>query len=251
VGKDPPLGLSPVPSTVPPRRPTTGQEAPYSIAVAAQPLRLIVVDDHQMVLDGLIAMLGRHADRAVVVGATTDPDRAAQLARDQDPDVALVDLRMRTTTGIELCEVLHRVDPELKVVILTVYDDEQYLFRALQAGAAGYLGKQVTAEQLCEALERVAAGETVVDPGLAGRVARSAAQLERGEFWPGAHLGLTQRESEVLALMVRGHSNRAIAQRLTLGEETVKTHVRSILRKLGVADRTQAVAFAIREGLYL
>jgi DNA-binding NarL/FixJ family response regulator len=218
--------------------------------VPGQPLRLLVVDDHPMVLDGLAAMLAPHKDRVLVVASTTDPDRAAQLVRDSDPDVALVDLRMRTTTGIDLCEALHRVDEDLKVVILTVYDDEQYLFRALQAGAAGYLGKQVRAEELCEALERVAAGETVVDPGLAGRVARSAARLERGEYWPGAHLGLTQRESEVLGLLVGGHSNRAIAERLTLGEETVKTHVRGILRKLGVTDRTQAVAFAIREGIF-
>ena len=93
-------------------------------------------------------------------------------------------------------------------------------------------------------------GEIVVDPALAGRVALSASRLARGEFWSGAHLGLGQRESAVLELMVQGHSNRVIASRLMLGEETIKTHVSSIYRKLGVSDRTQAVAFALREGVF-
>jgi len=97
----------------------------------------------------------------------------------------------------------------------------------------------------------VRGGEIVIDPSLAGRVALSAARLQRGEFWAGAHLGLTQRESQVLELIVRGHSNHTIASRLLLGDETVKTHVRGIYRKLGVSDRSQAVAFALREGVFL
>jgi len=136
-------------------------------------------------------------------------------------------------------------------VMLTVHDDEQYLFQALRAGAKGYLTKQVSAEELIAHLERVRDGEVVIEPSLAGQVAQSAARLHRGEFWPGAHLGLTQRESEVLELLVQGQSNRAIAGRLVLGEETIKTHVRGVYRKLGVGDRSQAVAFALREGLYL
>ncbi len=136
------------------------------------------------------------------------------------------------------------------MVLLTVYDDEQYLYQALRAGAAGYLLKQVDAPDLVRHLERVVAGEVVVDPALAGRVARSAARLEAGEFWPGAHLGLTQRESEVLALIVAGLSNRAIAAKLVVGEETVKSHARGIYRKLEVTDRAGAVAVALREGLF-
>ncbi|MGH9122589.1 MAG: response regulator transcription factor, partial [Acidimicrobiales bacterium] len=136
------------------------------------------------------------------------------------------------------------------VVLLTVYDDEQYLFEGLRAGASGYLTKQVVADELIGHLHRVMRGEVVVDPALAGRVALSAARLHRGEFWPGARLGLSQRESEVLELMVRGASNRAIASRLHLGEETVKSHASGIFRKLEVGDRTQAVAFALREGIF-
>lgn len=215
------------------------------------PMRLLLVDDHQMVLDGLTAMLRPHADKAVVVASTTDAHEACRLAVEASPDVALVDVRMRSLSGLELCAELGRVAPATRVVLLTVYDDEQYLFEGLRAGAAGYLIKQVVADELLGHLRRVLQGETVIDPSLAGRVALSAARLHRGEFWPGAHLGLSQRESEVLELLVRGHSNRAIAARLVLGEETIKTHTRAIYRKLGVADRGQAVAFALREGVFV
>jgi DNA-binding NarL/FixJ family response regulator len=222
-----------------------------SASDSAPPIRLLIVDDHQMVLDGLRAMLRPHASAAEVVGSTTDPAEALRLVVDLAPDVALVDVRMKATSGLELCAELLRLAPETKVVLLTVYDDEQYLFEGLRAGAAGYLTKQVLAEELLTQLRRVLAGDIVVDPSLAGRVALSAARLHRGEFWPGASLGLTRRESEVLELMVRGNGNRAIAARLVLGEETIKTHVRSIYRKLGVADRAQAVAAALREGTFL
>ena len=216
-----------------------------------KPVRVLLVDDHQVVLEGLGSMLASHSARVTILGATTDPDEARRLAVELAPDIALVDVRMRSSSGLELCDELRRVAPDVKVVLLTVYDDEQYLFEGLRAGASGYLIKQVVAEELLAHLRRVLDGEIVIDPSLAGRVALSAARLHRGEFWSGAHLGLSQRESEVLELMVRGQSNRSIASRLIIGEETVKTHVRSIFRKLGVTDRTQAVAFALREGIFL
>ena len=196
-------------------------------------------------------MLRPHADAVEIVASTTSPSEARRLAVDHRPDVALVDVRMRTTSGLELCEELLTAAPDTKIVLLTVYDDEQYLFEGLRAGASGYLTKQILAEELLTQLRRVLEGETVVDPSLAGRVALTAARLDRGEFWPGASLGLTQRESEVLHLIVQGHSNRAMAAHLVLGEETIKTHVRSIYRKLGVSDRSQAVAFALREGTFV
>ena len=134
--------------------------------------------------------------------------------------------------------------------MLSVYDDEQYLFQALRVGASGYLLKSITSEELVRQLEFVRCGETVIDPVLAARAVDTAARLQRDEYWPGARQGLTQRESEILSYMVTGLSNRGIASRLVIGDETVKSHLRSIYRKLGVSDRTSAVATALREGIY-
>lgn len=215
-----------------------------------RPIQLVLVDDHRMVIDGLVAMLSRHQDTVEVVGQATSRDEAMQVLRKTEPDMVLLDVRLRGDSGLDLCREILSFTPDCKVVFLTVYDDEQYLFQALRAGAAGFLLKRVEAEELVEHLERVREGVTVVDPMLAGRVAESAARLHRGEFWPGAHLGLTQRESEVLGLMVAGHSNRALAAELVISEETVKSHTRSVYRKLDVADRSEAVAMALREGLF-
>ena len=166
------------------------------------------------------------------------------------PDVVLCDVRLRGSSGLDLCRRLIEADPDCRVLLLSVYDDEQYLFQALRAGAAGYLLKRVSGEELVRSLEQVQAGETVVDATMAARVASAAARLDSGEFWPGAQLGLSQRESEVLGLIVAGLSNRAIARRLFIGEETVKSHARAIYRKLGVSDRAAAVAAALREGVF-
>ncbi|MEN3315220.1 MAG: hypothetical protein V7605_1454 [Acidimicrobiaceae bacterium] len=214
------------------------------------PVRLLLVDDHQVVLEGLASMLASQSERVVIVGATTEPHRAVDLTGELGPDIVLLDIRLRGASGLDLCQELISEHPGIKVVFFTVYDDEQYLFQALRVGAAGFLLKTTTAPELASHLERVMEGDVAIDPSLAGRVAITAAHLQSGEFWPGARLGLTQRESEVLELMVRGLSNRAIAQRLYIGEETVKTHARGVYRKLEAADRSQAVATALREGIF-
>jgi DNA-binding NarL/FixJ family response regulator len=215
-----------------------------------EPVRVLLVDDHQVVLEGLSSMLASQSARVIILGATTDPDEATRLAGELQPDVVLLDVRLRGASGLDLGKELIRRHPAIKVVFFTVYDDEQYLFQALRVGAAGFLLKTTTAPELASHLERVMEGDVAIDPALAGRVAMTAAHLQSGEFWPGARLGLTQRESEVLELMVRGLSNRAIGQRLFIGEETVKTHARGIYRKLEVGDRAQAIATALREGIF-
>ena len=203
-----------------------------------------------MVLEGLKAVLGRYTGRVRVVAQSANAEDAERLVAALDPDVVVSDVRLRgSLSGLDLCRRLVERDPTRKVVLLSAYDDEQYLFQALR-GAAGYLLKWVDGQDLVRHLERAAAGETVVDPTMAGRGASSAARLQAGEFWPGARLGLTQRESEVLALLVAGLSNRAIAGKLVLGEETVKSHLRSLYRKLEVGDRAAAVATALREGIF-
>jgi DNA-binding NarL/FixJ family response regulator len=214
------------------------------------PLRVVLVDDHEMVRTGLKAMLARFAGQVRVVGEAADAATARQVVAGLDPDVVVADVRLGGESGLDLCRDLVRDKPGRRVVLLTVYDDEQYLFQAIQAGAAGYLLKRIDGPELVGQLRRVHAGEVVVDAGLSARAGASAARLQAGEFWPGARLGLTQRESAVLSLIVRGSSNRAIAAQLVVGEETVKSHVRSIYRKLAVTDRAAAVATALREGLF-
>jgi DNA-binding NarL/FixJ family response regulator len=216
----------------------------------ARPLRVVLVDDHEMVLQGLKAMLGRFLGRIRVVGEAPDAETAEKVVAALDPDIVLCDIRLRGSSGLDLCQRLVEKEPERRVVLLSVYDDEQYLYQALRSGAVGYLLKRVGGDELVRQLEQVHAGETVVDSALAGRAAASAARLQSGEFWPGAHLGLSHRESEVLALMVAGLSNRAIAAKLVVGDETVKSHARAIYRKLEVGDRAGAVAAALREGIF-
>lgn len=216
----------------------------------ARPVRLLLVDDHQVVLEGLVSMLASERDRVSILGATTESAEALRLAASLEPDIVLLDVRLKGESGLDLCQELTRRHQRIKVVFFTVYDDEQYLFQALRVGASGFLLKTTTGPELADHLERVMEGDVAVDPTLAGRVAMTAARLQSGEFWPGARAGLTQRESEVLGLMVRGLSNRAIALRLSIGEDTVKTHARAVYRKLEVTDRAQAVAVALREGIF-
>lgn len=216
-----------------------------------RPVRVVLVDDHVMVLAGLKAMLAKHAGRVRIVGEAASDREAERVVHALDPDIVVCDVRLgQGGNGLELCRRLVAADPRRKVVFLTVYDDEQYLYQALRAGASGYLLKQIDADDLVRHLGLVANGQVVVDPTMAGRAAASAARMQAGEFWPGAHLGLTQRESEVLGLLVSGLSNRAIAGRLVLGEETVKSHVRNLYRKMAVNDRAGAVTAALREGLF-
>ncbi|OAP26342.1 MULTISPECIES: response regulator transcription factor [Amycolatopsis] len=215
------------------------------------PLRLVLVDDHEMVLEGLKALLARFRGRVRVVGEAVSAAAAEPVVTGLDPDLVLSDVRLRgQESGLDLCRKLVEKSPGRRVVLLSAYDDEQYLFQALRAGAAGYLLKSIDGESLVRQLELAAEGETVVDSAMAGRAVASAARLQAGEYWPGARLNLTQRESEVLELLVAGLSNRAVAARLVLGEETVKSHVSAIFRKLEVRDRAGAVAVALREGIF-
>ncbi|KMO71387.1 LuxR family two component transcriptional regulator [Mycobacterium sp. BK558] len=215
-----------------------------------EPVRIVLVDDHEMVIEGLKAMLAAFDSRVTVVGQAVGADKVMSVVADLDPDIVLCDVRMQGSSGLDVCQQLRKRDPDRRVVMLSVYDDEQYLFQALRVGASGYLLKSISSEELVRQLEFVHSGATAIDPGMAARAVDTAARLQRDEFWPGARQGLTQRESEILALVVNGLSNRAIAAKLVIGDETVKTHLSSIYRKLGVSDRTGAVATALREGIY-
>lgn len=225
-------------------------DAESAAVVPDGPCRVVLADDHEMVLHGVVAMLSHfEADVSVVGLATTSAEAEAVVARER-PDVLLCDIRLGRDSGLDLCRRVKSLHPSTHVVFLTVYDDEHYAYQALRSHASGYILKRVDGGELIEHLKRVLAGDIVIDPTLAGRIAMSAARINAGEFWPGARLGLTQRESEVLALLVANHSNKGIAAKLVVSEDTVKTHLRGLYRKLEVSDRAGAITVALREGLY-
>lgn len=189
----------------------------------------MLVDDHEMVIEGLRAMLAGFRSRVRVVGQAVGPDTAMPVILGLAPDVVLCDVRMQGSSGLDLCRAVQEHTSEIKIILLSVYEDEQYLFQAMRVGAAGYLLKKINGDELVTGIERaVHTGEIVIDPGMAARAVDTAARLERDEYWPGARQGLTQRESEIVSFMVTGLSNRAIATRLVIADETVKSHLRSI-----------------------
>jgi DNA-binding NarL/FixJ family response regulator len=213
-------------------------------------VRVVLVDDHEMVIEGLKAMLAPFSSRVEVVGEAVGAEKAMTVIDELEPDIVLCDIRMAGVSGLDLCCEIRDRHPDRKVILLSVYDDEQYLFQAMRVGASGYLLKGISSDELVRQLEGVRAGSTAIDAGLAARAAETAARLQSNQFWPGARHGLTQRESEILSLVVTGLSNRGIASKLVIGEETVKTHLSSVYRKLGVGDRTSAAAMALREGIF-
>jgi DNA-binding NarL/FixJ family response regulator len=215
------------------------------MVVTAGPVRIVLVDDHEMVIEGLKAMLATFSDRVEVVGQAVGAERALSVVDELKPDIVLCDVRMQGASGLDLCQQLRERDPQRKVVMLSVYDDEQYLFQALRVGASGYLLKSISSDDLVRQLEFVHSGETAIDPVMAARAVDTAARIQRDEFWPGARQGLTQRESEILSFVVNGLSNRAIATKLVIGDETVKSHLRSIYRKLGVSSRVDLTRVAL------
>ncbi len=220
------------------------------MSATARPLRVVLVDDHPMVLLGLREMLRPFAADVEVVGSSRSFDAARMLISSTSVDIVLTDVRIGRDIGVDLVRSLATSHPLIRVVMLTDHEEEHFLFQSLRAGAKGYLSKCVDGYELVAHLRRIFHGDVVVDPVLAGRVALSAARtIGRNRYWPGARRGLTQRESEVLNLLVAGDSNKDIAAQLVISEDTVKTHTRSLYRKLDVKDRAAATATALREGL--
>src|ERR1700739_95089 len=156
------------------------------MATAGRPVRIVLGDDHEMVIEGLKAMLAAFSERVQVVGHAVGAERALAVIEELNPDIVLCDVRMQGSSGLDLCQALRARDPERKVVMLSVYDDEQYLFQAMRVGASGYLLKSIGSDELVRQLELVHNGETVIDPGMAVRAADTAARLQREEIVAGA-----------------------------------------------------------------
>jgi two-component system, NarL family, response regulator LiaR len=205
-------------------------------------IRLVIVDDHSVVREGLRAFL-RLQEGIDVVGEAAGAEEAIRIAAAASPDVVLLDLVMPDGDGIGAIRRLREVAPGARVLVLTSFADDAQIFAAMAAGAAGYLLKDVDPGALAEGIRDVHAGRPALHPSVAARLMR------RGGSPPPAHGDITAREHDVLRLVVEGLPNKQIAQRLGIGEKTVKTHVSRVLAKLGVEDRTQAAVLAIREGL--
>ena len=212
-------------------------------------IRVCVVDDQTLVRAGLRSLL-ELSDRVTVSAEASDGDEALEVARTDPPDVLLLDLRMPGRDGISTLEALAAEGLDVPALVLTTFDDDELVLRALRAGARGYLLKDVTLDQLVGAIETVAAGQRVVQPGLTDRLVRSLGDLPgTDDEDPLVQQPLTARETEVLRLLASGWSNREIASGLHLAEGTVKNHVSNVLLKLGVRDRTRAVLLALQLGL--
>ncbi len=200
-------------------------------------IRILVVDDHHVVRQGLIALLKTVPD-VTVVAEGADGEQAVELYREHRPDVTIMDLRMPKKGGVEAIAEIRRRDPGARVIVLTTFDGDEDIYRALQAGAKGYLLKDMFGEELIDAIRTVHAGKQRIPAAVAQRLAERMVGPS-----------LTARELEVLKCIVAGRSNKDIGSELSISEATVKTHINSILGKLGVEDRTQASTTALQRGL--
>ena len=221
------------------------------MSAPAAPVRIVVADDHQIVRSGFAGLLDTQPD-FTVVGTAQDGAEAVRVCREVSPDVVLMDVRMPGMDGIEATrQLIGPSGDRPRILILTTFDLDDYVYDALRAGASGFLLKDVTAEQLFHAVRVIAAGEALLAPTVTRRLIREfASQRPKTDSSRAARLAtLTPRETQVLRLVAEGLSNPEVAARFVVTEETVKTHVSRILAKLGLRDRTQAVVTAYETGL--
>lgn len=202
------------------------------------PIRLLIVDDHPVVRDGLVAILHQGEPDLEVVGEAGDGKEAVAIWRSLRPTVTIMDLQLPGLSGVEAIAAIRREDPDARILVLTTFDGDADIQRALEVGARGYLLKSMRRATLIEAVRAVAAGQRYLPPATAARLVE-AMETER----------LTARELDVLKLLAQGHRNREIADELGLAEPTVKIHVNNLLRKLQVKDRTEAAMVALKRGI--
>ncbi len=209
-------------------------------------IRVAVVDDQTLIREGLAALLAMQTD-IQVIGQASDGRAALELVAARAPEVVLMDVRMPGMNGVAATREIRARFPETRVLVLTTYPDDDYIFEALRVGASGYLLKNTGPDELTAAIRAVHAGEMVLDPAVTQKVIQRATYADQEE--PVITERLTKRESEVLGLLAEGASNAEIAERLSLARGTVKNHISHILGKLGARDRTHAVRLAVEWGL--
>jgi DNA-binding NarL/FixJ family response regulator len=209
--------------------------------------RIILVDDHEVVRLGIKSLLERHPHFEVVGEASSAKEALEQVDR-LLPDVVLMDIRLPGASGIEATEEIKNRYPEIKVIMLTSYAEDDMLFSAIRSGASGYVLKQIGADDLIKAIEAVGRGEALLDPAVTQRVFQEVRRAVKEEE-ASAFINLSQQERHVLLLVSEGRTNREIAKTLFLGEGTVRNYVSSILSKLGVSNRAEAAAYAVEHSL--
>ncbi len=212
-------------------------------------IRVLICDDQTVVREGLAAILGTDPE-IEIEGLASNGREALELVEEIQPDVVLMDLKMPVMNGVQATQHLSRSHPDVQILVLTTYADDQWVLDAIRAGAAGYLLKDTRRDALLDAVKGTVAGRTYLDPTIAGMLTRKVSSAP--DPVPSARSRLedfTEREQEVLYLLAQGHSNPEIADRLHLARGTVRNYVSAILQKLGVSDRTQAAVVAVQHGL--
>jgi DNA-binding NarL/FixJ family response regulator len=217
-------------------------------------IRLLIVDDHQLMRDGLVGLLSLESD-IEIVGTATDGTEAVEKVAELQPSLVLMDVRMPTMSGIAATREIKARHPETEVVLLTMHEEDEYVFEGLSAGASGYLLKDASHDELMSTLRKVEAGQAQIAPSVTRKLVREFASMRQAkpepappQPTPGRPPELSPREYEVLSLLVRGYNNRQIAAELFIDETTVKTHLHRIFEKLQVRDRTQAAIMAVQRG---
>ncbi len=214
---------------------------------AAEPVRVVIAEDHALVREGTRQILEEQPG-VTVVGEAEDGEQAVDLVSRLSPDVVLMDIAMPKLNGIQATRRIKETSPSTSVLVLTAYDDDHYIYALLDAGAAGYLLKNVRGEELARAVRAVAEGESVLHPAIASKVFKHYTSPGQASADEGIE-PLTNRETEVLAMAAKGLGNKMIARELKLSDRTVQVHLSNIFGKLGVASRTEAVITALRRGL--
>ena len=212
-------------------------------------IRILLADDHAFVRQGTRELLEQQEDLEVVAEADNGR-QAVQLALKERPDVVIMDFAMPELNGIEATRQIKAVASAIKVLVLTAYDSEQYVFAFLEAGAAGYLLKDVSVDELVRAIRAVHAGESMLHPAIARKVINHFSQPQQKQSTGDLLEQLTEREVEVLRLAAKGMSNRDISRELNISIRTVQTHLSNVFNKLGVGSRTEAVVLGLRKGLF-
>jgi two-component system, NarL family, response regulator DevR len=213
----------------------------------SRPLRLLVVDDHEVVRQGLVSLLERREGFQVVAQAGTVAE-AIEAAHKYQPDLIVMDVRLPDGSGIEACREIRSEQPQVRVVILTSYPDEEAVFASIVAGASGYLLKQIRGRDLVAALEAVGRGESLLDPAVTEKVLDRVRRIASGTYTDEL-AQLTRQEQKILLLIAEGKTNKEIAAEIFLSDKTVKNYVSSILAKLNLQRRSQAAAFVARHRL--